>query len=434
MSKPSFRFFSPAFCSLFSLLALSTPLVMSCDKAPGGAKLPAGADKLADAAAGCDELKTGDFSSLKLDGDASVQGKVKGFLGAVFSVQNASVELEASLMSACATLGQEIGLSEDEVKADPGDGKGAEKICSAVSAKIDSILKAKADAKLTIEVAPPTCHVPVEAAVKCFEGCGAAISPAEFSASCKGGEIAGKCDAECKGSCTVEAGGSCTGSCSASCEGSCDVNFSGTCGGKCKGTCDGKKSKGKCAGTCEGSCDAQASGSCGGTCSGTCSASCEMKAQASCEGTCSGGCSVEVKEPSCTGSFEPPSVDATCQLDCAGKLQAQVTCTEPSLKVAVSGKVDEEFTAFVKALRKSLPEIAKLQLGTGKRVAVLGEGVVSAGAGLSDVGAKAGAKAVACISEAVKVAANASASIDVSVKASASVSASASGSASGSAG
>ena len=417
--------------ALFGFIATTT--MLSCDKA-SLPQVPGELQQAAKAAEGCDELAQGNIEGITLEGSAQANLKIKSFLNATYQLEFATTAFEQSIIDSCAELGLGLGLAKEDLDAKPEGGKGGEKVCGLVSAEIEKILTANAGAKLAVEITEPTCNVPVEAMLECYKGCGVTVSPGEFEASCKGGEISGQCSAECKGSCSVEAGAACTGSCQGSCSGSCQADFSGTCGGKCKGTCDGKKSKGKCEGTCEGSCDAQAEGNCGGTCEGTCSASCEVKAEASCSGTCSGGCSVDYEAPSCSGSFEPPSVDVSCQLECSAKAQAELKCEPPQVKLTVTGTQDESMKRLVAALQVSLPKIGKLQLASSKQLSALAKGVVDAGAAMGDAAASAGGKAIACVSASAKMATATSAALDIDIKASASVSTSLSASASGKAG
>jgi hypothetical protein len=335
--------------------------------------------------------------------------------------------MEAGLIASCGKLGKDLGMSDAELKAEAGGGKGAEKVCGAVSAKIKGIMKANADAKLSIDMQPPKCYADIEVMQKCFADCGSPVKGGDVKASCQGGEISGKCDAECKGSCTVEAGAQCTGTCSGSCSGKCEANFSGKCGGDCEGKCDGKDAKGKCAGKCDGKCSAQADGHCGGKCEGKCDASCEMKGQAKCEGNCSGGCSAEVKAPKCSGEFKPPSVDPSCQASCAAKGAASAKCDPPSIKIVAKGKASAEVEKLIAALQVSLPAIVKIQLGVAKKIGGSVKAVVDTGKELPSVAASAGGKAIACVKAGVEATVGASASVDVNVKASASVSGSASG-------
>jgi hypothetical protein len=419
---------SKLFAMPVAIATVVAPFLMNCGSLPGG--LPGPAGDLVDAAGGCPEMESGDFAKLSVAGGAQVEGKVKSFLEASFTLDKLIADMEVSLIASCGELGKELGMSDAELKAAPKGGEGAKKVCGAVAAKIDGILKANAGAKLSLEIGEPSCYVNIDAMTDCLGKCGSPVDPGKVEASCEGGEISGQCSAECKGSCTVEAGAECSGACSAKCEGKCEASFKGTCGGKCDGKCDGKNTKGKCEGTCEGKCDAGASGSCGGTCEGSCSASCKMEGKADCKGSCSGGCSAKVEEPQCSGEFKPPSVDPSCQLSCTAKGIASAKCDPPTVKVKVSGKANAEIDKLVVALSVALPKIAAIQLGAAKQIGASAAGVVKAGADVKDVAASAGAKALVCIGVAAEAAVSASASIDVNVEASASVSASAEGSAS----
>lgn len=414
-------------------LGLASPLLVNCGSGiPGVGNLPGPAGDLASAAGGCDEMKQGNIADLKFDGGAEVEGKIKGFLQAAAALDKVTADMEASLIASCGKLGRDLGMTDDELKAEAGGGKGAEKVCNAVAAKVNAAVKANAEAKLSVQIDPPKCYADIDFMQNCLSECGSPVQPGKLEASCQGGEISGTCEAECKGTCTVDAGAACSGTCKASCSGKCEAGFKGTCGGKCDGKCDGKESKGAaCAGTCEGKCDAKAEGVCSGTCEGTCSGSCELKAAAKCSGSCSGGCSAELKAPKCSGEFQPPSVDPSCHLQCTAKGAATATCDPPNVRVVANGKVNADAQKLIGALQASLPAIAKVQLGLGKKVAAAASGVVKAGAEVKDVALKAGGKAIACVATAVDASASATASVDINIKASASVSASASGSASG---
>jgi len=376
-----------------------------------------------------DEMKSGDFGNVKADAG------VKGFLDASAKFNHAVDAMEVDLIKSCAELGKALDMTADELKAEPGDGKGAEKVCGAVANKISGIVKANADAQLTVEITPPSCGADIDVMTSCFQECGSPIKPGEIQASCQGGEISGKCDAECKGSCTVDAGADCKGSCSGSCTGSCDANFSGQCGGKCDGKCAGKDShNASCAGTCEGKCDASASGSCGGQCTGKCDASCEIKAQAKCSGECHGGCSAEIKAPKCSGEFKPPSVSIDCQAKCAAKAAASIKCYPPHVNIVAKGKViSADINKLIAGLRVHLPKIVQIQLGSAKALGKAGVNLVTQLKGAANGIGSAGIHAAGCMAMAVKGTVAASAAVDVNVKASVNVSGSVSGNASGSA-
>jgi len=353
--------------------------------------------------AGCPALESGDFASLSFQGSAEVQGQLKGFLEAVYNLDKLALEMETGLIASCGELGAELDMAEAEITAEPSGGEGAKKVCGAVAAKISEMLKANAEASLSIEIGEPKCQADIEALTDCFADCGATISPGEFEASCEGGEISGTCEGECSGSCTVEAGAEC----------------SGKCGGKCEGKCDGECSVQNDDGSCAGQCD--------GTCEGTCSASCTMDAQADCKGTCSGGCDVEMKAPKCSGEFKPPSVSADCQMNCTAKTAAAVSCDPPSVDIKVDGEANADIEKLVAALQVALPKIVNIQLGMGQRMVGVAKGLVEAGASLPQVASSAGLQAIGCIAMAAEMAVSASASVSVNVEASASVGGAASG-------
>ena len=342
---------------------------------------------------GCDELKGGNISAIKLEGDVSVQGKVKGFLEATMNLDKLAVDAEVGLIASCAELGKELGMDEASLKAEPSGGEGAQKVCEGVAAKVEGMLKAAANVTLSAEVTEPKCYADVDALMKCFGDCGVTITPAEFEASCEGGKISGECKGECKGSCTLEAGATCGGSCN----------------GSCDGKCDGKDSKGKCEGKCDGKC----------------SGSCTVSGKADCSGSCEGGCSVEFEAPKCSAEFKPPSVSVDCQTSCAAKAAASFKCDPPGLVVSITGEGSAEIQKLADGLTAALPKIIDINVRLGKKLAGTIEGIVKMGAELPSVASSVGLKGLGCIADAAALAAGASASIGISVKASVNVSASA---------
>jgi hypothetical protein len=363
------------------VIGLAAPFLMNCEAlgAMGG---------------DCNELKTGDFANFKLEGVApEIQASFKGLLEATFSLDKLTLEMETGLIASCGELGAALGMPETETKAEPAGGEGAKKVCAAVAAKVQGMLQASAEAKLSVEIGEPKCSADIEALTKCFAECGATVSPGEFKAACEGGEISGTCEGECKGSCSAEAGVQCTGACD----------------GTCEGKCDGKDTTGKCDGKCEGKC----------------SGGCKAEGAAKCEGNCSGECSVEVKAPKCSGEFKPPSVSADCQMNCSAKTAASVTCDPPSVNIKVEGKGSADIEKLVAALQVALPKIVKIQLGTGKRLVAQVTAVAEAAAKLPDMAAgmagMGALKGAVCATMAVEMITGCSASVSVNVEASASV-------------
>jgi len=380
------------------LLGLASPFLLNC----GALGNLTGAS--------CDELKTGDFANFKLEGVApDVEAKFKGLLDAVYSVNKLTIDMETGLIESCGELGKALGMPEADLKAEPSKGEGAKKVCEAVAAKIGGIVKANAEAKLSIEIGEPKCGADVDALIDCFKGCGVTIDPGKIAANCEGGEISGKCDAECKGSCSVEGG--------VACKGKCD--------GTCEGKCDGKDAKGA---------------ACSGKCDGKCGGSCKIEGSAKCEGTCSGGCTAEIKAPKCSTEFKPPSVSADCQMNCAAKTAASVTCSPPTVKITNSGKASADIDSLIKNLQVSVPKIAKIQLGLAKRLVGQVKGLATACAALPDIAkglvpptGKGVIKAGFCAAQVIEISTGIGASLDLNVSASASIGGSISGSASASA-
>lgn len=404
----------------FAALGVASPMLSSCSAVNSMANA-AGVES-----PDCSgEFESGNFADLKAD------AKIKGFLEASFKFDAAVDAMEVDLIASCAELGKAIGVADGELKAEANGGEGAKKVCGAVSAKIEGMLKANAKGQLQIDVKEPVCKADIEALTKCFGECGAAITPGEFKASCQGGELSGKCDGKCQGTCKVEAAADCKGSCNAQCTGKCEANFSGKCGGKCEGKCNGKNTTGKCDGTCEGKCDAKAEGTCGGSCEGGCSGTCEMKGSAECKGECSGGCDVDYKAPKCSGDFKPPKVSVDCQASCAAKTAQEVKCDPPQVLISVKGEANTDIQKLVSALQVSLPKIIKIQLGSAKTVGKIGTQLAGELEGAAKAASSAGIKAAACMTMAVDATAKATASVKVNVEASASVSGSASGKAGG---
>ena len=359
--------------------------------------------------------------------DATAAGKVKAGFIAGSDLMALSASIDDELKTACSGLAKDLGGS--------GDAKTGTEACdAAVKAMADLKTKMGAKASIAVDVQPPVCSVSVDAVADCAGKCDASVKGGKADVKCEGGDLSGKCDADCSGKCELPAASTCSGTC----DGTCDVTFSGTCGGACEGTCDGKNFKGSCGGKCEGKCDAAAKGTCGGKCGGTC----ELSGSAKCEGTCSGKCSVDFKEPKCSGKVVPPKMSADCQTSCDAHASANLVCSKPSVGVKITGSADAEAAARYKtALEANLPQIVKVAVGMGAKV----EGLVVSGKALIE-GALAAGQAVVkarptasvhvgqCLLEPFKGAIGAVGSIQASVKVSIDVkaSASASGSASGS--
>jgi hypothetical protein len=408
----------------FAAAALTT----SCDK------IPIDPGSAVGAAAGCP-----DVSSLQAIAsvdwaaefglEAAMGAQIKGGLSAALELQAFAAKLDAELKAACGGLATDLGATGDFA-----DGPAACKAAAAAMADVRG--KLGGGVKIALAIDPPRCSASLDAMASCVAECDASVEPGSVKVECEPGKLAGSCDAECSGSCSMEAGAKCEGTC----HGSCDASFSGTCGGECTGKCDGKKVTGAaCAGTCAGSCTAQAEGSCGGNCSG----SCELKAAAKCEGTCTGSCSVEMKAPRCEGKVQPPKASAECNASCETKVQADVQCTPARVNVVITGAADAALAAKYKAaLQAHLPAVLKVAIGMKDQALGVAANVKDVAGGVTasikalKASPQVGARLTACVAAPFKGAFDAAASIkanvdvSVEVKASASVSGSAGGSAS----
>jgi hypothetical protein len=407
--------------------ALATmPALLDCKKLPGGGGMPGVPGGGGACPASLDEIGKASWGL-----DATLEGRVKASLSAAASLKEISAKLEADVTAACGMLAKDLGAKDaDLAPKAAGPGKSAEAACQA-AAKVVGDLKAKAKGKVEVKAKEPRCVASMDAMADCAGHCDASVKPGSAKVTCEGGKLSGACDAECKGTCTVEAGAACEGSCSGECKGTCEAGFSGKCDANCDGKCDGKNTKGQCAGTCDGKCSGGASGSCSGSCKGSCSASCDAHAKGKCAGECTGECSVEMKAPKCTGEVKPPQMSADCKASCNAKVSAQLTCTPPMVEIVISGSADAGAAAKLKAvLAKDLPAMLKITMGMKGSIEKAAAGAKASLEGVSGVvkgGAEAALKIGPCMAAAIQAQVEASASIDVSIHASASASASASG-------
>ncbi len=411
-------------------LALATGLSAgACDF--GGLNVP----DVAGAAAGCP--KGGSISAAMNHDwagafglDVKAAGKIRAGVVGALELDRFAKRLDADLKVACGNMAKDLGKG-----ADFDSGSDA---CKAASAGLSELRgQLGGDFSIKIETSPPSCAASIDAYGECIAECDADIQPGSVDLECKGGELVGKCSAECTGTCYIEGQASCNGTC----HGSCSANFSGSCGGDCTGKCDGKDMQGGyCEGTCEGSCSAGGDGSCGGECGG----SCDIQGSASCNGDCQGSCSVDFQAPKCTGEVVPPKASVDCKASCEAKVSADIQCKPGTVNVRTTGGLNKEAIAKYRAvLTVHLPAVLNVAVGlkdeavrAAANVKVVVEGAQQVVVTVKNSAAETAARLSACVTApfaaAVKAATSIQASVSVSVDVS--VSASASGSASGSAG
>ena len=395
---------------VFLMLSMCTPSSLATPEGLSGA--PAGGGELSGSC-------TADFGTQK------AAQQVEAFLLATSKFTGTAAELESSLLKTCKSMGAALDMKEDDYKAKSSEEPAVRSACNAVSAKLAaelSDLKAQGNLQAKVNATPPRCEVNMDAYADCAAKCEVDVDPGKLELECKGGDVVGKCSGECKGACYAKVDGECSGSCEGTCSGGC----SGICNGHCDGTCKTKGADGQCNGACDGTCE----GTCSAGCQGSCSGQCAMKGKADCNGECHGGCSVAYTEPRCTGTVEPPKMDADCKASCDAKINAEAECTpghaELSIKGDVKSNLEPKVARVRKAIRIGFADLmaiqAKLEL-----LAASGSQMVSTAKEVPGAAADLGAGAAACVLEAAAAVPRAVAQVDVSVDVSVSLSASASG-------
>lgn len=342
---------------------------LACDVILPATTSPAGAAASAASAAACPELVNGKAIAARFTADADLNADIAAFVQASSDVRRLAERSTAAVREACVAMGRDLGVPAEQLQ--PRDGDGVSPPCSAVAAKIDSILSGSA--KLEVRYQPPRCQMDARFKASCEAECGLEVDPGKVVATCEPAQLSGYCQ--------------------------------GTCGGRCDGTCTGE---------CEGKCDARdAQGRCVGSCRGTCRGSCDATCYARCEGTW--------KAPRCEVEVERSQVRAECAANCEASAKVRASCQSPKLEVRSSARA-EALNTLAATLRTHLPALIQAQLRLSKQLGRELKVIVDTGARLKGSVGSAGGKAIACVSAAVTALAQASVSINVSVKASASVS------------
>jgi hypothetical protein len=394
---------------LFLLLSTCTPASLA---APEGLSGAAGGGELSSSC-------TADFGTQK------AAQQVETFLLATSKFAGTAAELESSLLDTCKSMGKALEMKDEDYKAKSPDEPAVRAVCGAVSAKLGaelSDLKASGNLHAKVVATPPRCEVNMEAYADCAARCEVDVDPGKLELECKGGEIVGKCSGECKGECYADVEGKCSGACEGTCSGGC----SGICQGTCDGHCKTKGADGQCNGECDGTCQ----GSCSAGCQGSCSGECAMKGEAQCNGECHGGCSVAYTEPRCSGTVEPPKMDAHCKASCDAKINAEAECTPGHAQLSVTGDVKSNIKPKVERVSNAVrvgfanlmaihEKLARLK-ASGSVMVTTAEKVPGAAVDL-------GAGATACVLEAAAAIPRAVAQVGVSVDLSVSLTASVSG-------
>jgi hypothetical protein len=278
--------------------------------------------------------------------------KLKAFLEATVTLNEAVIEMEGEVKASCAGMAEKLGVATE------GDTKA---VCNAVADAIRENLKAgiKGKASLKVDYKPAVCTVSADVAVDAAAKCEASAS-ADVKVECTG-QCGGTCKGECKGKCEGSAGGG---------------GGKGECNGKCQGTCEGS-----CSGSCEGSADVHAS------------AECEAKAEVS------ANLEAECTEPELNVEFDSkvvvdkPKVEAVAEALKAGL---------PKM-IAISAKLRGPTALAVTTWAKTAKNLAK---ASGKLYSSLGDQATCVGGQLA-----AAASMVTKVEASVSVSVEASASV-----------------------
>lgn len=347
---------------------------------------------------------------------------IRVFLHTSAKLWRATVRLELDMVDACKKLGASLGMSNGEMSAlSSGDGQAAELVCAAVFQKAGKVPHIGESGRLMVNIEAPVCHVEIEAMLRCYDECGFPVAGKLLPTQCKGGEIGGRCEGRCLGICSAAAGAQCHGICRGTCTGWCSGEFSGSCQ-SCTGRCGDKPAEeADCPDVCVGKCASKGIGRCGDTCYGDCSGPC-VNIVTPCEGRCSGGCSVDLKEPTCSGRFEPSGVSAYCLAICGAMSAASTSCDLSAVNTTIGGYVGLSETMSALLIEASISRIVQVQFGRGKRMVAALNTLATTGTALKNSVLRVDSshdKANACIDVAMERIVRASMSVTVSTSGSA---------------
>lgn len=294
------------------------------------------------------------------------QAQIDAVGSALASLEAVAGEMRVELAGACAAI-----AGNDTFDAASATDDDVTEQCNAASAAIDAEFAAAGT--VTLDVQPGKCVINASAQIDCEGSCAvdAECDPGGVEARCTPGELTVACDAECEGTATCEGSASVSVACEGECTGTCSGTCTGTCDGQCEGTCSAENADGSCAGECDGTCEGTCSASCEGTCSGSCTYDADATATCDAELRCEGECTGTATAPECEAELDPPSceMDADCQAGCSGQANLDAECTPPS--IVLTGDLDAEFAANLKAnLPVVLEVLGKAELALKSAVAV----------------------------------------------------------------
>lgn len=327
-------------------------------------------------------------------GAGAAAQKLEAFMATTYAYSQAANDVQRTLLDSCRSMGRELGMDQAELA---GTGPEAtRRVCHVVSERLQSEMEAiRATAAIAVDVQtqPPRCEVSVDAYARCAATCEVEVEPGSVDIQCQGGELRGRCSAECSGRCAL------------------DVNA------RCEGFCEGM---------CQGTCAARAEdGSCAGACDGTCRGRCVTEVTGGCSGECRGGCSVEWQEPYCTGSITPPNVSADCRAACDARMDAEVNCQPGQVEVTIDGELEADMAERAARVRAAIRTGAGTILTLRARLQRLrrsGEQVLRLARDLPGAVGNIGVGAAACAAASIEVLRASTMSVSVSVEVSVEVS------------
>lgn len=168
--------------------------------------------------------------------------------------------------------------------------------------------------------------------------------------------------------------GACAGGCARACVGSpalaiaCEGSCEGTCIGACSSGCENDPSGLDCVGLCED------------TCSGECRGTCWMDdgVSTTCAGFCDTSCDVDLEMHRCARPLTAPSAECAgserCNTACEAIASTRVTCTTPSLVVALDGEYTADHQADLErrlaSIQLYLPKVMRASHERGELLVV----------------------------------------------------------------
>src|ERR1700687_1985040 len=114
------------------------------------------------AALTCPELKGGGMNG-NFTAEAKANSTMKAFVTASGDLAVVADRVEVEVTEACMRMGRDLGMTDAQMAPREGAGVHASGACTALSARIDAILKEGANASVKVSYTPPKCNVSADA-------------------------------------------------------------------------------------------------------------------------------------------------------------------------------------------------------------------------------------------------------------------------------